>query len=141
MRLPRPRQRLTGVIPTASMADIAFLLIIFFMVTTAYSLDRSALELPETAEQQQAPKGAALVVIAPDDTFRFSAGEKDAEPVNGVEGLSAEIRQVTAANRLQPFTIKADRNVRYRTIDAVLEQLRQAGAENITLLSRGENGR
>jgi len=29
--------------------------------------------------------------------------------------------------------------VKYRTIDAVLERLRQAGAENITLLSRGED--
>ena len=140
MHLSRSRKQLGSAIPTATMADIAFLLIIFFMVTTAYSLDRSALELPETAEQQQAPKGAALIVITPEDTFRFSAGEKDAEPVNGVEGLTAAIRQVTAANRMQPFTIKADRNVRYRTIDAVLEQLRQAGAENITLLSRGENG-
>ncbi|HSK09101.1 MAG TPA: biopolymer transporter ExbD [Vicinamibacterales bacterium] len=140
MRLRRPPRLLAGVIPTATMADIAFLLIIFFMVTTAYSLDRSQLELPETAEQQQAPKGAALVVIAPDDTFRFSAGEEDARPVDGIAGLAAAIRQVTAGNRLQPFTIKADRRVRYRTIDAVLEQLRQAGAENITLLSRGEDG-
>jgi len=122
------------------MADIAFLLIIFFMVTTAYSLDRSALELPQTMEQQQAPKGAALVVIAPDDTFKFSEGEKDAESVDGIQGLDAAIRQVTSANRLHPFTIKADRRVKYRTIDAVLEQLRLAGAENITLLSRVENG-
>lgn len=141
MHISRPRRQLGSVIPTATMADIAFLLIIFFMVTTAYSLDRSALELPETAEQQQAPKGAALIVVAVDDSFRFSAGEKDAAPVDGLEGLAAAIRQVTAANRMQPFTIKADRNVRYRTIDGVLEQLRQAGAENITLLSRGENGR
>ena len=140
MRLQGPRRPLRGVIPTATMADIAFLLIIFFMVTTAYSLDRTALELPQTAEQQQAPKGAALVVIAADDTFRFSAGEEDARPVEGIDGLAAAIRQVTGANRLHPFTIKADRRVTYRTIDAVLEQLRQAGAENITLLSRGEGG-
>lgn len=139
MRLHRPRTALRGVIPTATMADIAFLLIIFFMVTTAYSLDRTSLELPQTAEQQQAPKGAALVVVAPNDTFRFSAGEEDAQPVEGIEGLAAAVRQVTATNRLQPFSIKADRRVKYRTIDAVLEQLRQAGAENITLLSRGEN--
>jgi biopolymer transport protein ExbD len=34
--------------------------------------------------------------------------------------------------------VKADRTVQYRVIDAVLEQLRAAGAENVTLLSRGE---
>ena len=62
MHLSRSRQGFGSVIPTATMADIAFLLIIFFMVTTAYSLDRTALELPQTAEQQQSPKGAALIV-------------------------------------------------------------------------------
>jgi biopolymer transport protein ExbD len=139
MRIRVPRRVLGAVIPTATMADIAFLLIIFFMVTTAYSLDRTALELPETREQEQSPKGAALIVVAADDTFRFSAGEEDAEAVDGLDGLAAAIRGVTAANQLHPFSIKADRNVRYKTIDAVLEQLRQAGAERITLLSRGED--
>ena len=30
-----------AIIPTASMADIAFLLIIFFMVTTVHDVDRT----------------------------------------------------------------------------------------------------
>jgi biopolymer transport protein ExbD len=138
MHLSRSRQGFGSVIPTATMADIAFLLIIFFMVTTAYSLDRTALELPQTAEQQQSPKGAALIVITADERFLFSAGERDTEAVGGLEDLATSIRTVTASNRLHPFTIKADRGVKYRVIDAVLEQLRTAGAENVTLLSRGE---
>jgi biopolymer transport protein ExbD len=58
--------------------------------------------------------------------------------VDGIGGLAEAIRGVTAANRLHPFVIKADRRVKYRVIDQVLEQLRSAGAENVTLLSRGE---
>ena len=138
MHLSRSRQSFGSVIPTATMADIAFLLIIFFMVTTAYSLDRTSLELPQTEEQQQAPKGAALIVITPDERVLFSAGESDTQPIGGLENLPAAIRGVTASNRLHPFTVKADRAVKYRVIDAVLEQLRAAGAENVTLLSRGE---
>jgi len=138
MHVSRSPQAFGSVIPTATMADIAFLLIIFFMVTTAYSLDRTSLELPQTAEQQQAPKGAALIVITADERFLFSAGEQDTEPLNGLEDLTAAIRSVTASNRLHPFTVKADRAVKYRVIDTVLEQLRAAGAENVTLLSRGE---
>jgi len=138
MHVSRSRQLFGSVIPTATMADIAFLLIIFFMVTTAYSLDRTSLELPETAEQQQAPKGAALIVITADESLLFSAGEQDAEPLGGIDDLAAAIGAVTASNRLHPFTVKADRTVQYRVIDAVLEQLRAAGAENVTLLSRGE---
>jgi biopolymer transport protein ExbD len=129
------------VIPTASMADIAFLLIIFFMVTTAYSLDRTPMELPQTRQQEQAQKGAAVIAITEDEVLRFSAGEEDTRIVNGIGGLAEAIRVVTAANRLHPFLIRADRRVKYRVIDQVLEQLRSAGAENVTLLSRGEGTR
>lgn len=138
MRLQRSRRSLAPVIPTASMADIAFLLIIFFMVTTAYSLDRTPMELPQTQQQEQAQKGAAVIAITDDEVLRFSAGEEDTHVVDGIGGLAEQIRQVTAANRLHPFLIKADRRVKYRVIDQVLEQLRSAGAENVTLLSRGE---
>ncbi len=138
MHLKKPARVSSSVIPTASMADIAFLLIIFFMVTTAYSLDRTPMELPSTAEQEQSAKGAAIVAITPDDRIRFSAGEEDTAPVEGLEALAARVSEVTRANRLHPFSIKADRTVKYRTIDAVLERLREAGAENVTLLSQSE---
>jgi len=141
MRIARARRVQGATIPTASMADIAFLLIIFFMVTTAYSLDRTPMELPETKQQEQAAKGAAVISITDDETYRFSAGEEDTRVVDGIGGLGEVIRGVTATNRLHPFLIKADRRVKYRVIDQVLEQLRSAGAENVTLLSRGETDR
>jgi len=138
MRLRRSRQSLVPAIPTASMADIAFLLIVFFMVTTAYSLDRTPMELPETKQQEQTPKGSAIIAITQDEVYRFSQGEEDTRLVDGIGGLAEAIRSVTAANKLHPFVIKADRRVKYRVIDQVLEQLRVAGAENVTLLSQGE---
>ena len=138
MRLRRPARGRVAVIPTASMADIAFLLVIFFMVTTAYSLDRTPMELPETKEQDESKKGSAVISITAEETFRFSAGEEDTHVVNGLEGLADSIRTVAAGNSMHPFVIKADRRVKYRVIDQVLEQLRLAGAQNVTLLSRGQ---
>jgi biopolymer transport protein ExbD len=41
---------------------------------------------------------------------------------------------------MHPFVVKADRRVRYRVIDGVLERLRLAGAENVALLSVAEQG-
>ena len=138
MHIRRSKRALGAVIPTATMADIAFLLIIFFMVTTAFSLDRTPMELPQTKEQEQVAKGAAVISITADGQLRFSAGEADAERVNGLPGLAAQVRAVTAANTMHPFIIKADRNVPYRVIDQVLEELRSAQAQDVTLLSRGE---
>src|ERR687897_2210318 len=106
MRIERSRRRFAPVIPTASMADIAFLLIIFFMITTAYSLDRTPMELPETKEQEQTQKGAAVIAITAEETYRFSEGQEDTRLVDGIGGLAAGIRGVTAANRLHPFVIK-----------------------------------
>src|SRR5512134_2926460 len=122
MRIHRSKRSMGAVIPTASMADIAFLLIIFFMVTTAYSLDRTPMELPQTEQQEQTKKGAAIISITHDEVFRFSSGEEDTAVVNGMGGLAEAIRGVTARNRLHPFVIKADRRVKYRVIDQVLEQ-------------------
>jgi biopolymer transport protein ExbD len=138
MRIRRSQHSFKSVIPTATMADIAFLLIIFFMVTTAYSLDRAPLDLPVTKEQEQTAKGSAVVSVTEDGRIRFSAGERDTEPVADIEALGAAIRRVTTGNRLHPFVIKADRRVAYRTIDGVLDRLRRAGAEDVTLLSEGK---
>jgi biopolymer transport protein ExbD len=138
MRIPRSRLALQPAIPTATMADIAFLLIIFFMVTTAYSLDRTPMELPQTREQQQVPKGAAIISVTRDGAMRFSAGEEDTNPIADMQQLADSIQRVTAANSLHPFVIKADRDVRYGIIDEVLEHLRLARAENVSLLSQAE---
>jgi biopolymer transport protein ExbD len=138
VRIQRSRMGLQPGIPTATMADIAFLLIVFFMVTTAFSLDRTPMDLPQTREQQQVPKGSAIVSITREGALRFSAGEEDTQPVADMEQLSLAIRRVTSANSLQAFVVKADRQVPYRVIDEVLERLRQGGAENVSLLSQAE---
>jgi biopolymer transport protein ExbD len=138
VRISRSRLALQPAIPTATMADIAFLLIIFFMVTTAFTIDRTPLELPQTREQQQVPKGAAIISITRQGALRFSPGEKDTQPVAGMEQLGAAIRRAVAANSLHAFVIKADRQAPYRLVDEVLERLRQAGAENVSLLSQAE---
>ena len=141
MRIHRSRAALAPAIPTATMADIAFLLIIFFMVTTAFTIDRTAVELPQTREQEQVPKGAAIIAITRDGGLRFSAGEEDSAPVADMNALGAAVRRVVAANSLHAFVIKADRQVPYRLVDETLERLRQAGAQNVSLLSQAEEAR
>jgi len=50
-------------IPTASMADIAFLLIIFFMVTINFEVDKTQVYLPKTEIRLEIPKKAAYISI------------------------------------------------------------------------------
>ncbi|MGB9590400.1 MAG: ExbD/TolR family protein, partial [Candidatus Hydrothermia bacterium] len=52
-------------IPTASMADIAFLLIIFFMVTTVFAREKGLkLLLPERQAQTVKLSGEKMLVIS-----------------------------------------------------------------------------
>ncbi|SRR5690554_1265370 len=54
--LKKKREREAGEIPTASMADIAFLLLIFFLVTTTINVDTGiGMTLPPPLEQDQEP--------------------------------------------------------------------------------------
>lgn len=141
MNLRARRRVAPPTIPTATMADIAFLLIIFFMVTTAQSLDHTPMELPQTEEQAESPKGAAILAISQSGALRFSAGENETEPVANLAELGERIRAVTAVDSRHPFVLKADRELPYRTLDQVLIELRSAQARNITLLSRAEGER
>lgn len=54
--LLKKRERTTAEIPTSSMADIAFLLLIFFLVTTVIDVDTGiGMVLPPKLEQEQEP--------------------------------------------------------------------------------------
>ncbi|HHN74102.1 MAG TPA: biopolymer transporter ExbD [Acidobacteria bacterium] len=126
-------------IPTASMADIAFLLIIFFMVTTKFDVDRTRVKLPKSTVRNEVPKGSAYVVVAKDTaglfSYKFSDGEKMSRPVADVTLLEAEVNAVAARDPGKPFVIKAEADTPYEDIDTALDILRQAGVENVVLLT------
>ena len=70
-----------AVIPTASMADIAFLLIIFFMVTFTIEVDKTQVTLPKTVLREEIPKKAAYVSITKPGFIKVSDGEQMSAPV------------------------------------------------------------
>ena len=50
-------------IPTASMADIAFLLIIFFMVASVFPIDKTQMDLPATHSQERYQEDSAVIAV------------------------------------------------------------------------------
>ena len=98
MRL-RKSAKAGAVIPTASMADIAFLLIIFFMVTTVHDVDRTSVNLPLAKTREDAEKGSALVVLARDKFgelyYMFSDGKNMSHSVNGPQDIYHEASRLT----------------------------------------------
>lgn len=131
-------KRVSPFIPTASMADIAFLLIIFFMLTTSFTIDRTPLELPKAVEREEVKeKDAAYIVIDQFGLMKVSSGREQTQEMSTDE-VRAFIFEQVAANPKKAFVLKADRRTPYRFIDEVLEYLRQAKAEKIYLLSEAK---
>ena len=122
-------------IPTASMADIAFLLIIFFMVTISFEVDKTTVSLPITDIRLEIPKGAAYISVTESGTIRVSSGEEISVVVPGVEDVLSFAATVVASAPDRAFVLKADRNVPYLYVDRVIDSLKQAKVEVIYLLS------
>ena len=124
-------------IPTSSMADIAFLLIIFFMVTINFEVDKTQVFLPKTEVRLEIPKKSAYISITESGQIRVSGGEEISVPVHPEDVLSFAA-DVVARDPSKDFVLKADTNVPYRYVDGVIDSLKQAKAKTIYLLSEQE---
>lgn len=113
-------------IPTGSMADIAFLLLIFFIVTTIFRMeDGLPIVLPRAEAGQKLPR-QQLVNIYIDTRGDISIDDnlirmQDIEPI-----LVGKIQ----ANSQTVVGLKFDQAVPYKLVHDCLEQMKRANALN-----------
>lgn len=117
----------------ASMADIAFLLIIFFMVTMVFSVDRGLLiELPQTAVQESVDLREIVLSITSEGRI-----QADGRFVSLPE-IGPYVRAARAVNPRGPVVVRSDRRVAYGTIADVMDELLQAGVRDVALPTAAE---
>jgi biopolymer transport protein ExbD len=130
--------RFFAVIPTASMADIAFLLIIFFMLTTSFSPVKMSVDLAEASFREEVEKGAAIIAIDPSGKIEISDGIRTGNVINGLDELDIFLAEVVSIEPTKQFIIRADRSLRYDIFNAVYERLRDNNCRRIALLTEGK---
>ena len=125
-------------IPTASMADIAFLLIIFFMLTTIFSRAKGLkMVLPE--------KSTEIIKIKTENTMRISINPEgkifvdDAITETPISEIKNIVKERIKENPKLIILIKTNISAPYRKMIEVYDEVLQAGADKVALQSiKGE---
>jgi len=135
MAMLNKKSKVSDEIPSSSMADIAFLLLIFFLVTTVFPKDKGlAIVLPEESEQIEVnQKNILHIIIQPNGLVDVKRGEStDIQTVrpDEVEGIW---RQDVAGNPNLIAAVKTHPDAPYRYMIDVLDALQTAGADKISL--------
>ena len=135
MAFLKKRTRASGAIPTSSMADIAFLLLIFFLVTTVFDEEKGLpLVLPESeSEVEVSQKNILHLLIQPDGTVQVKRGENPQIQTATANQIGAIWRTEFAANPNLIAAVKTHPNASYRNMIDVLDQLQAAQADKISL--------
>lgn len=140
MPILQRKERVSDEIPTASMADIAFLLLIFFLVSTVFNEEKGLpIVLPEAQKEQEvSAKNIIFFLVQPNGQVVVRRGESEEEQVVSPRQVEGILRQELAANPQLIAAIKTDPSAAYRRMIDVLDQVKQAGATRISLQMLGE---
>lgn len=134
--LKRKRKNLGG-IPTASMSDVAFLLLIFFLSTTKFDIKKGlGLVLPPPSEQADKKvklKDENITKVWIDAEGEITIITKDTEETVSLPELEKRIYQITTENPDMVVSLKTDRKSKYKNMVRALDRLQAAGAEKISL--------
>lgn len=127
MKFGGSRRRMKADIPTASMADIAFLLIVFFMLTSVFATEKGLqIVLPEKGETVKIKKAnIAQVYINALGQVRIEGDDVS------VEEIKEKVSSMLAVNDSLVFSLKADKRCKYETIIKVFDELRGANAQRV----------
>lgn len=124
------RTPLTAEIPTSSMADVAFLLIIFFLVASFYSVTRGIqFSLPRHDEEALTaePEAAVLIEIATSGGLTV-----DSRPMSLTE-LEAYLAPRLRRNPTKSVILQTSLDAPYGAMTDVFDELRGAGVQNLVI--------
>jgi len=117
------REGVSDEIPTASMADIAFLLIIYFMVTTTFAATRG-LDFSLPKDEQDTPlvdkEESVLIEIQPGGALLVDGKSMQLDEV--LDYLKPKLER----NPAKPVIIRPDPMAEYGGMVDVFDELRQA---------------
>jgi len=130
---PRKKHKKGTEIPTGSLADMAFILLFFFISTTRFDMKNGlGIVLPGPTDDQ-----TQRVKLLEDNLTRISIS-RDGQIAIGdnivtLSELESRVRVLVRQNPEMVFMLRTNRESRYVHMVEVLDRMRLAGAERINL--------
>ncbi len=122
----RVKRYIKPVINIASLVDVLFLLLIFFMVTSAFvEQPNIKLELPATRHSEVSKIDRAVLTIARDGQLFLQ--DKPVDKIN----LEKELRRIILDTGDEVLVLKADKMVSYGDVVDVMDAAKGAGFKKV----------
>ena len=123
----KKKSKIEPKIPTASMADIAFLLLIFFLATTIFKMEEGlVVHLPKAVATERLPRELVSHIWV-SAAGKISIDDKIVD-MGQIEPVMA---QKWRDNPGMIVGFKTDRSVPYRIMNDAMEQLKRANALSV----------
>lgn len=135
----RKKKRIPVKIDMTPMVDIAFLLLIFFMVTAVFRTPQ-ALEINLPPKDVQIPVAQSNVLslrVLPGERMFWSLGEAEPAPV-GIDRLAGVLKTESARNSKLVVLIKIDREAEFRYMVDIIDELDFAGVTRFAMAPLSE---
>ena len=127
--LGKPRRQAMQEINSSSMSDIAFLLLVFFLVTTTISMDKGiSLILPAEGNELEVNRKNIISILVNDKGKVLM----DDNPTT-INQIKTKASKRIASNPNIIFSITTHKNTNYDDYILVLDQLKQANASKISI--------
>ena len=116
-------------INSSSMADIAFLLLVFFLVTTTISMDKGiSLVLPSEGDELEVNR-KNIVNILMNESGKVLIDDKPTK-VNAIRGI---VERKLSGNPNLIFSVQTHPRTKYQNYLQILDQLKEAKATKISI--------
>ncbi len=114
----------------APLIDCLFILLIFFITTTAFIEETGiTVEKPETSTSLSLNKKSILIAITADGRIYYGGKEI------GLNGVGSIVRRLCADESL-PVVIQADENVSHGIFSKVYSEAKSAGAKEVSFSTK-----
>jgi biopolymer transport protein ExbD len=126
-------------IPTASMGDIVFLLLIFFMVTTVFRRPLAMeINMPESEATIEVPESNVMsIFIDHDEAMFFKIGKTELAPITWPD-LEPTFLANSKVNPNLIILVKIHRKARYEPMVDMMDTLEDAHMERFSLIPMNE---